>query len=89
MIKLTKPQKGIVSTSAWLHTNDGHNYKAFFGLCHVLKAEDVIGCKTGSGQADFVIVLGTKYPMIITGCQFQAFHACDKKPCSNEIFEVI
>lgn len=89
MINLTKPHKGVVSTVNWIHVNDGHNYKAFFGLCRVCKAEDVMGCRTGSGQADFVILIGTKNPMVIAGCKFESFHACQSKPISNEIFEVL
>ncbi len=88
MIDLTKPQKGVISTSDWLHSSDGHNYKAFFGLCQVHKAQDIIGCRTGSGQADFVVIIGKKHPMIIAGCQFHSFHACVHKPLGNEVKEI-
>ncbi len=83
-----KPLLGVVTTRDWLHTNDGHNYKAFFGLCSVHKADEVMGCRTGSGQADFVIKIGETFPFVIAGCGFESFHACDSKPNSNEICEI-
>lgn len=74
--------KGIVSTSSWIYAKDGNQYRAFFGKCSVLKAEETIGCRTGSGQADFVIKIEGKSKdwMIISGCEFKGFQICDELP---------
>lgn len=72
--------KGVVSTSDWIYGKDGNAYEAFFGKCYVLKAEDQIGCRTGSGQADFIVRIGTKDFLIISGCTFKGFQKCKSLP---------
>lgn len=74
--------KGIISTLNWIYARDGNQYRAFFGNCSVLKAEESIGCRTGSGQADFIIKIEGKPKdfMIISGCEFKGFQKCDKLP---------
>lgn len=57
MIDLSNPVYGVVTLDDWIQSADGNQYKGVWGLCQAKKAEDVIGCKTGSGQADFVIVI--------------------------------
>lgn len=89
MLDLTKGIKGVLTTSDWIVANDGHQYKAFFGFCRTYKAEDVIGCKTGSGQADFIIQVGTLYPLILPGCQLLALHSMKSIPSGKNIFEVV
>lgn len=85
MIDLTKPVYGIVSLDDWIQGGDGNQYKAVWGLCQMKKAEDVIGCKAGSGQANFVIVVGEKHPMVIPGCQMMAFEQDDCPPTNKSI----
>ncbi len=75
-----KNKKGIISLDDWIYDKRGNQYKAVFGKCTVVKAEDVMGCKTGSGQADFVIIVGQKEPMIIAGCQMHTFQECQELP---------
>jgi len=87
LIDLTKPKKGVVTSSAWIYCKDGHSYRAFFGMCQIWKAQDVIGCRTGSGQADFLIRIGTINPIILAGCQFHSFQLCDKRPGGNAVYE--
>ena len=68
-----KPVYGVVTIHNWIYQGDGNSYKAVWGLCRAKKAENVIGCKTGSGQADFVIVVGKEEDVIIPGCEFISF----------------
>ncbi len=85
MIDLTKPVRGTVSLTEWIQGADGNQYKAVWGLCQAKKAEDVIGCKAGSGQANFVIVVGEKHPVVIPGCQLVAFEQGDCSPTNKSI----
>jgi len=85
MVDLTKSVYGIVSLDDWIQGADGNQYKAVWGLCQVKKAEDVIGCKAGSGQANFVIVVGEKNSMVIPGCQVMAFEINGNPPTNKSI----
>ncbi len=79
---------GVVTVGEWLHDGDGNSYKAVWGLCQVKKAEDVLGYKTGSGQADFIVVVGREGDVIIPGCEFKGFIKRRKVPTDKNVLIV-
>ena len=83
-----KPVYGVVTTHSWIYQGDGNSYKAVWGLCRVKKAENVIGCKTGSGQADFVIVVGKEGDVVIPGCEFISFIKRQQVPTDTNVLIV-
>lgn len=83
-----KPVYGVVTVNNWLYQGDGNSYKAVWGLCQAKKAESIIGCKTGSGQADFLIVVGKEANVIIPGCEFIGFIKRQKVPTDKNVLIV-
>ena len=79
---------GVVTLSEWIYEGDGNLYKAVWGLCQAKKAEDVLGCKTGSGQANFVIVVGRKGDVVIPGCSFGGFIKRQEVPTDKNVLIV-
>ena len=72
-------KRGVVTVRNWVYCGDGNQYKAFFGLVGFDKAEDILGFRPGSGQANFIIIVGVMNPVLISGCEFVAFENC-KRP---------
>ena len=73
-----KKKKGVVTVRNWVYCGDGNQYKAFYGWVRFEKAEDLLGFRPGSGQANFIITVGVEYPVLISGCEFVAFEHCDE-----------
>jgi len=88
MINLSTPVYGVVTLDEWIQGTDGNQYKGVWGLCQTKKAEDVIGCKTGSGQADFVIVVGREGDVVIPGCSFKAFVKTGIPPVNTNVLVI-
>ncbi len=71
-------KRGVVTVRDWVWCADNNQYKAFFGNVKFEKAEDVLGYKPGSGQANFIVKVGLLNPIYISGCEFIAFHGCEE-----------
>ena len=82
-------KRGVVTVRNWVYTKDGSCYHALFGWVEFKKAEEVLGFRPGSGQANFIVTVGIANPIWVSGCEFVAFEQCDDlSGCPKDVYWV-
>lgn len=78
-------EKYIVTSDNWFLAPDGQEYRAAYGVCHLLKMEDVFGFTPQRPSTNWFMQVGEGDNMVmIAGCQIHYVVKCDKKPSAIE-----
>ena len=79
----------LLTTYDWFFAGDGQQYKAVWGRCELLKAEELMGFRPTHGT-NWVIRLGNgDVQIIIAGCQINYAVRTDTPPKRTEYILVL
>lgn len=75
----------LISTDDWFCAPDGQKYRAAWGLCRVLGAEDILGFSPKQ-STNWVMQVGTgRDSLFILGCRIHHVQLCPDRPLGSDV----